>query len=266
MVLRELRVQWRYPLSMINLVLLTPLYEMAIPTLLLGTAFLVDDSSVGLTRMVGTDDLVGWIGLGVLVASVMTGAVRGVSGTLQSDRQTGALEHSWAGPVSRDAFVLGAVGAGTIFTAGASALLLAFGIGVLGADYDPTGVLLSLPVVLALLVGNCGFGYLAAAAALLLRRPAPLLDPLTGLAAAFSGVAFPLTVLPEAVRWLTFVLPTTWSLDLMRWLTLDTRTLVPLPYEVTALVVTSLGFLLLGRRIFLRAERKVQTTGALTQF
>lgn len=266
MVLRELRVQWRYPLSMINLVLLTPLYEMAIPTLLLGTAFMVDSSAVGLTRMVGTEDLAAWVGLGVLVASVLTGAVRGVSGMLQSDRQTGALEHSWASPASREAFVLGAVGAGTIFTAAASALLLAFAIGVLGADYDPTGVLLSVPVAGALLVGNCGFGYLAAAAALVLRRPGPLLDPLTGLVAAFSGVAFPLTVLPEPVRWLTYVLPSTWSLDLMRCLTLDTRTLVPMPYEVTALVVTSLGFLLFGRRVFRRAERKVQTTGALTQF
>lgn len=86
-----------------------------------------------------------------------------------------------------------------------------------------------MPVVVTVLVGNCGFGYLAAAAALALRRPGPLLDPLTGVVAAFSGVAFPLTVLPEIVRWQTYILPTTWSLDLMRHLTLDTRPLIPIP-------------------------------------
>ena len=57
--LRDLRIRRRYPLSLVNVVLITPLYEIALPTLLLGSAFLVDGNAVGLARVVGTADLPG---------------------------------------------------------------------------------------------------------------------------------------------------------------------------------------------------------------
>ncbi|MCA2227866.1 ABC transporter permease [Nonomuraea aurantiaca] len=263
---REFQVQRRYPLSMINLVLLTPLYEMALPALLLGSAFLVNGSAVGLATMAGTDDLAGWLGLGLLAASLLVGAVWGVSGTLKSDRDTGVLEHSFATPVPRESFVVGAVLTGTLFTLVASGVLLAFAIGFLGASYRLTGVLLSVPVVLVMLLGNCGFGYLTGAATLRLRRPDSLVDPLTTLASVFSGITFPLTVLPPLIRPLTYVLPTTWGLDIIRHLSLGTTPLLPLPYEVVGLAVTSTAFLLVGRWAFVRAERQVTTAGTLTQF
>ncbi|HUR02892.1 MAG TPA: ABC transporter permease [Nonomuraea sp.] len=263
---REFQVQRRYPISMINLVLLTPLYELALPALLLGSAFLVNGSAVGLATMAGTHDLAGWLGLGLLVASVLVGAVWGVSGTLQSDRNTGVLEHSFATPVPREAFVIGAVLAGTLFALVASGVLLAIAIGFLGASYRLTGVLLGVPVLLVMLLGNCGFGYLTGAATLALRRPDSLVEPLTTLASVFSGITFPLTVLPPVIQPLTYALPTTWALDLIRHLSLDTEPLLPLPYEVVGLAGTSMAFLLVGRWVFVRAERQVTTAGTLTQF
>jgi ABC-type polysaccharide/polyol phosphate export permease len=265
-VLRELRVQRRYPISMVNLVLLTPLYEMALPSLLLGSAFLVDGAAVGLERMVGTADLPGWLGLGLLVASMLVGTVWAVTWTLQSDRATGVLEHSWSTPASREAFVVGAVLTGTAFTVAANAILLAFAIVVLHASYAPWGLLCSLPVLAMTLLGNCGFGYLAAAATLIMRRPGALLDPLTTLVATFSGVAFPLTLLPGPARLPTYVLPTTWGLDLIRGLTLHSRLLLPLPVELVALAGSALIILQAGRRAFAAAERRIRMSGTLSQF
>lgn len=265
-VLRDLRVQRRYPISTVNLVLLTPLYEMALPSLLLGAAFLVDGAAVGLARMVGTTDLAGWLGLGVLVSSLLVGVIWSVSGRLQTDRMTGVLEHSWVSPASLGTFVTGAATTGTLFTLIASALMLVPAITLLHADYDPIGVALSIPVLTAMLVGIYGLGYLAGAATLALRRPDALLDPAAAVLSTFSGVAFPLTVLPAGIRLPTYLLPSTWGLDLMRHLTLHTTPLFPLPVEVGALLVTSGGALLLGRWAFGRVERHLRTTGALTQF
>jgi ABC-type polysaccharide/polyol phosphate export permease len=265
-VLRELRVQRRYPISMINLVLLTPLYQLALPTLLLGSAFLVNGSAVGLARMAGTTDLAGWLGLGVLAASLLVGAVVSVTSTLDADRTTGVLENSWASPAPREAYVIGGVVTGTVFTAAASAILLAFAITVLGASYDPLGAAASLPVILAMLAGNCGFGYLAAAALFLMRRADALIEVCTTFAVTFSGVAFPLTLLPAAARLPTYVLPGTWGLDLIRHLTLGTTSLLPVPVELAGLAVTSVAWLTAGRRVFLSAERRVRTAGTLAQF
>ncbi|MEV4112094.1 ABC transporter permease [Nonomuraea sp. NPDC049695] len=263
---REFQVQCRYPLSMVNLVLLTPLYELALPALLLGSAFLVNGSAVGLARLVGTTDLAAWLGVGVFVASLLVGAVMSVAGTVRSDRVTGVLEHSWATPASREAFVLGAVLTGTLFTVASSGLLIAVAVVFLGASYSPPGLVLSIPVCGVMLLGNCGLGYLAAAAGLRLRRPEAVLDPVMALAATFSGVAFPLTVLPEALRVLTYPLPATWCLDLLRHLTVGTAPLAPPLVELAAATATSLAFFFGGRWVFLRTERQVMAAGTLTQF
>jgi ABC-type polysaccharide/polyol phosphate export permease len=265
-ILRDLRVARRYPLSMINLVLLTPLYQMAIPTLLLGTAFLVEGSAVGLSQMVGTTDLVGWLGLGVLVASLVVGVMWTVADDIMTDRMTGVLEHSWTTPTRREVFVVGTAGTSFIFTMAASALLMLFGVLVLDARYAPLGLLLSVPVLAVMLVGVCGFGYLGAAGILSLRKSSALLDTTGYLLSTFSGVSFPLTVLPTPLREVTYLLPTTWGLDLMRHLSLGTETLLALPVACGALVVTSVGVFALGRIAFLRAERGLRTAGTLAQF
>jgi ABC-type polysaccharide/polyol phosphate export permease len=265
-VLREIRVQRRYPLSMINLVLLTPLYEMALPTLLLGSAFLVDGSAVGLARMVGTDDLVGWLGLGVLVASMVAGAVWSVSGTLEADRDTGVLEHSWATPAPREAYVIGAVATGTMFGLGASAILVGFAVVFLGASYSIWGAVLCVPVAALMVVGTCGLGYLTAAATLAMRRAEGLLNPLMLLIITFSGVAFPLTLLPQVARYPTYLLPSMWGVDIFRHLTMQTTPMEPLPIALVALAASSTALFLFGRWVFLRAEFKLRTGGTLSQF
>lgn len=265
-VLRDLRIARRYPLSLANTVLLTPLYEMALPTLLLGAAFLIDGSAVGLAERVGTQDLAGWLGLGVLTASLLVGITWTVSGGFTTARTTGVLEHSFASPARREAFVIGGAVTGTLYTLTASVILIVTAVGLLGARYSPTGVLLSVPVLLMMLVGICGVGYLAAAVALRFRRGDGLIDLGTMLMSTFSGVSFPLTLLPEPLRLPTYLFPTTWGLDLMRHFTLSSRTLLPLGVELVALVVTSVACFALGRSVFLKTERQLRTAGTLTAY
>ncbi len=265
-VLREWRVQRRYPISMINLALLTPLYQLALPTLLLGAAFVVGGSSLGLSREVGTNDLAGWIGTGVLTATLLVGAVTSVSETLEADRLTGVIEHSWASPAPRQAFVVGGVLTGTIFGAAASLILLGFAVVLLHASFVVQGVLQSLPVLLLMVAGNCGFSYLVAAAVLALRQADILVEVSTMVIMLFSGVFFPLTLLPPAARWPTYFLPDTWELDLIRYLTLSTRPLLPVAAEVAAAAATAAAWLAVGVWAFLRTERRLRTAGTLAQF
>lgn len=265
-VLREWRVQRRYPISMVNLVLLTPLYQLALPTLLLGAAFMVNGSAVGLSQMTGTTDLAGWIGLGMLSASLLAGVVNSAYNTLDADRVTGVIEHSWSTPAPREAYVIGSVLTGTIYASAASLILLAFAIVVLHASFDLGGSLLAVPIAAVMVVGNCGFGYLVAAAVLTMRRADALVEIATMIAVLFSGVTFPLTLLPDVARWFTYLLPGTWGLDLIRQLTLSTRPLAPIPLALAGLALTSVVWFVVGRRVFLRAERLLRTAGTLTQY
>jgi ABC-type polysaccharide/polyol phosphate export permease len=251
---------------MVNLVLLTPLYQLALPTLLLGSAFMVNGSATGLARMTGTADLAGWIGLGMLSASLLVGVVDSCYNTLEADRVTGVLEHSWSTPAPREAYVIGSVLTGSMFASAANVILLAFAVLLLHASFSLVGALLALPVAAVMVAGNGGFGYLVAAAVLGMRRASALVEVATMTVVLFSGVTFPLTLLPDEARWPTYLLPGTWGLDLVRHLTLSTRPQAPVPAELAGLVLTSAVWLAIGRRVFLGTERRLRVAGTLTQF
>lgn len=265
-VVREWRVQRRYPISMINLALLVPLYQLALPTLLLGSAFVVGGSSIGLAHETGTTDLAGWIGLGVLAASLLVGAVTSAYNTLEADRLTGVIEHSWATPAPREAYVVGAVCTGTLFAGVSSVILLGFAALTLHARFDAGGAIMSIPALALMVLANCGYSYCVAAALLVLRRADALVDVLTMFAVLFAGVSFPLTLLPGVWRWPTYVLPDTWGLDIIRHLTLGSRPLLPLPVEFAAATVVGVAWFVLGRWAFLAAERSLRTNGSLSQY
>jgi len=196
----------------------------------------------------------------------LQGAVTSVYSTLEADRVTGVIEHSWASPAPREAFVVGGVLTGTMFASASSLILLTFAAVALGASFTVSGALLSIPALLLMVVANCGFGYLVGAALLALRQAEALVDASTLLAVLFSGVSFPLTLLPHAARWPTYILPDTWGLDLIRHLTLSSRPLMPVPFELAAACATAAAWLTVGRWAFLRAERHLLTAGTLAQF
>lgn len=262
---REWHVQLRYPVSMFSTVIMNPLYQLVLPTLLLGSAFVVAGQSLGLLREAGTVDLAGWLAAGVFLAMVTVGAMTSVYETLDADRTTGALEHTWTTPASHHVYVGGAVLTGTTMGGAAAVVLGAFGV-ALGARFDGFGLLASVPVMALAVLGNLGFGYLVASSLLLMRRADVLAEVGTMTVVGFSGVTFPLTLLPDVVRWPTYLLPGTWALDLTRVLSLHTRPLAPVLVEVLALVATSSAWLAVGAVAFARADRSVARAGTLAQY
>jgi ABC-2 type transport system permease protein len=80
-----------------------------------------------------------------------------------------------------------------------------------------------------------------------------------------SGAAFPIIVLPELVRWISYLLPTTHALDLMRVAALDTRPLLPLPLEWLMLILTSVALLVVGRAAWMSTEHRLRVLGTLGQ-
>jgi len=103
---RDFRLLCRHPLNFVNLILL-PLYQFLIPSLLLGAAFLVNGRSVGLARTAGTDDIAGFLFVGAAASSLGFGIFWGVTWAIKREVDTGTLEQAWLTPTSRETLVLG---------------------------------------------------------------------------------------------------------------------------------------------------------------
>jgi ABC-type polysaccharide/polyol phosphate export permease len=259
---KELRLMRRYPLSLVNSLVLTPLYQLVLPALLLGAAFLVQGRALGMSALTGTTDFAGWLAIGMAGAIVTSTALAGPARAMMGERESGTLEQTWAMPLSWSSMVLGVMSSMIVLSLVSAALMVGTVALLFGAGYGP-GAFLSLPVLAVLVIGLAGMGYMSASLALLWRQASGITDNLGYVVTVLSGVTFPVVVLSTALQPVSWLIPTTWAIDLARHFSLGADTLLPVPYEAAALVLTSVAYALIGRAMFAKTERKLRADGGL---
>jgi ABC-2 type transport system permease protein len=260
---KQLQIFARYRLNAVNQVV-QPLYQILIPGILLGATFAIRGEAVGLAETAGTTDIIGYLFLGMLALNLASAGFWGVAFSIRLELDAGTLEPGWLTPTRRETFIVGLTGAALLIAVVSTAILVLIGIWLFGAQLAPR-LAIALPVLAIASIGVLGIGYLVGAVVMRMREANFFVDAADFIFVALSGAAFPILVLPEAVRWISYLLPTTHALDLMRVAALDTRPLLPLPVEWLMLAVTSVVLLLIGRATWLRTEHRLRVRGTLGQ-
>ena len=260
---KELQITLRYRLNAINEVV-QPIYQVLIPGLLLGATFAVGGESVGLADTAGTTDIAGFLFLGMLALTLASAGFWVVAFAVKRELDAGTLEPAWLTPTRRETFIIGQTISGLIMATVSTAILVVVGIVVFGASIAAR-IGIALPILALTAVGILGIGYLIGAIVLRMRDANFFTDAADFAFVALSGAAFPIVVLPEAVRWISYLLPTTYALDLVRVAALGTRPLLPAALEWLMLGITSVALLLVGRRAWLATEHHLRVKGTLGQ-
>jgi len=260
---KELQIFGRYRLNAVNSVI-QPLYQTLIPGVLLGATFAIGGQAVGLAATAGTTDIVGYLFLGMLALNLASAGFWRVAFSIKMELDAGTLEPAWLTPTRRETFVIGMTISGLIIAVVATVVLVLIGIWMFGAGIAPR-LAVAVPILAVSSVGILGIGYLIGAIVLRMRDANFFVDAADFIFVVLSGAAFPIIVLPELVRWISYLLPTTHALDLMRVAALDTRPLLPLPLEWLMLVLTSVALLIVGRAAWLSTEHRLRVRGTLGQ-
>lgn len=260
---KDLQIARRYRFGAINQVF-QPLYQTLIPGLLLGATFAIGGEAVGLAETAGTTDIAGYLFLGMLALNLSSAGFWGVAFSIKQEMDAGTLEPGWLTPTRRETFLVGMTLGSLVLAVIATVVLVGVGIWLFGASMAPR-LAIAAPILAITTVGVLGIGYLIGAIVLRMKDANFFVDATDFLFVAISGAAFPIVVLPEAVRWIAYLLPTTYALDLMRVTALGTRPLVPVPMEWLLLALTSVSLLAIGRWAWLRTEHRLRMLGALGQ-
>jgi ABC-2 type transport system permease protein len=260
---KELLTNMRYPLQLVTEVA-QPLYQFLIPALLLGASFAVGGRSIGLQSMTGTENLAGYLFLGIVIGGMVATAFWDMAFSFKRDMDAGTLEQTWLSPTRPETFVLGRAISGGLTSVVASLILILIGM----AFFDATvgrGLWLALPALLLAMASMVGIGYLVGSACLVLREPNFFVDATNFTFAMISGVAFPVAVLPWFIKPVAYLLPTTYAVDLLRVYALGTRPLLDPALEWFMLGVLSALLILVGRVVFRRTEHRMRVRGTLGQ-
>jgi ABC-2 type transport system permease protein len=260
---KELQTALRYPLQLVTEVA-QPLYQFLVPALLLGASFAVGGRAIGLKSMTGTENLAGYLFLGVVVGGMVGTAFWDMAFSFKREMDVGTLEQTWLSPTRPETFVLGRAISGGLVSVGASAVLIGLGLAFFSATVG-SGLWLALPALLLAMASMVGIGYLVASAVLILREPNFFVDATNFAFAMISGVAFPVAVLPWFIKPIAYVLPTTYAVDLLRVYALGTRPLLDPALEWVALAALSAVMIVVGRIVFRRTEHRMRVRGTLGQ-
>jgi ABC-2 type transport system permease protein len=260
---KDLQIARRYRFGAINQIF-QPLYQTLIPGLLLGATFAIGGEAVGLAETAGTTDIAGYLFLGMLALNLASAGFWGVAFSIKQELDAGTLEPGWLTPTRRETFLIGMTFGSLVLAVIATVILVGVGIWLFGASMAPR-LAIAAPILAITTIGVLGIGYLIGAIVLRMKEASFFVDATDFLFVALSGAAFPIIVLPEVVRWVAYLLPTTYALDLMRVTALGTRPLAPVPVEWLLLALTSVILLVVGRWAWLRTEHRLRVLGALGQ-
>jgi ABC-2 type transport system permease protein len=200
----------------------------------------------------------------MLILTLSSAGFWDVAFIVKQEMDAGTLEPAWLTPTRRETFVIGHTIAGLVMATITTVVLVGVGILIFGARIAPS-IVIALPILALTSVAVLGIGYLVAALVLRMREPSFFVDSVDFSFVALSGAGFPILVLPEFVRWVSYLLPTTYALDLVRVAALGTRPLLPAPVEWAALAMTSLALVVVGRWTWLATEHHMRVRGTLGQ-
>jgi len=250
----------RYPLNAVfhivqPLIWLTPVY-------FLGQCFSTQEGNAGFAAYSGTDDYMSFVLLGTALSSYVSAVFWGMGYSLKSEMDSGVLESNWMAPISRPLLLVGrtlaSLGITTVTTAGMLFLSWLF------FGFRVTGNLLSaFAVAVPMLIALYGFGFAFAALVLLIREPNTLVDISDFLVGLMAGRQFPVNVLPRFLLPISLAIPLTYGYDAVRGYLLNTRTIIPIPYEITILLVFMTIMVPGGYAVFKLVERRCRALGTL---
>jgi ABC-2 type transport system permease protein len=130
---------------------------------------------------------------------------------------------------------------------------------------------LALYILAMTLSGTFGVGFAFAAYTLLVKESAQMTANFLQFSLlVLCGMFFPFSALPSVVRFVSRLIPLSYSVDAFRSTLMDYPPGFPelLPIQSELIIVTGFGLLmpLLGYVLYKAAERKVRVDGSLAQF
>lgn len=209
------------------------------------------------------NDYFSYVILGVAVTGFQAAALESFSKAVYREQAAGTLEAILISPTSLQTVIFSNLFWSSLFAAAKLAVYLGisavfFGLRI--SAFNLPAILVVLGMTLAAL---SGLGMISAAFILVTKRADPLAYLLSGLTQLFSGVYFPVSILPPVIRGLSIFLPLTHSLEALRQTLLKGDSIAMILPTLAPLLIFSLAAIPIGLLSFSWAIQQAQKDGSL---
>ncbi len=145
-------------------------------------------------------------------------------------------------------------------------LFLTIGTIAFGVDFSNANLIAAFLIFVLTIISFSTLGIVSAAFIMVIKRGDPITWLLTSVSWLLGGVYYPVSVLPDWLQKISYILPITHSLEGMRLALLRGYSIESLSHSILALVTFSVIMLPLSIFLFRLAVRHAKTNGSLTQY
>ena len=262
-VYKEIKLLFRHKFQLFYEIIL-PIIK-TIPAILLGLYLVKENGSAYFKEISGTDTVIPFICISI-ICTIFTDIQEQIGYFLENEMWMGTLEQLWLTPVKKFSLV----GSWLIFALIKSLLYgtIAFFTVLLMVNNKEKFFnninypLLILTFMLLIIISVIG-GIFISEISLRFKQSDSIIYFITMIIPILSGISYPVKVLPVYIRYISYVLPTTYAYDLLRKSILDTRTIMDIEYEMLVLFILILLYGFASLKLFYKVIRRVELCGTV---
>ena len=214
----------------------------------------------------GTADYIAYIVIGLTMYMWINITLWDVGFQLRNEQMRGTLESNWLCPIWRFSILLGPsltkLLTSLVFMA--MAVLeygLIFGTWVVGSNIG-----LLLLIMLLVIPSIYGIGVAFGSLVMRVQEASTMVFLVRGIFMIFTGVSYPLAVMPEWMQTVAGWLPLTYAVHALRAVTLGSATWRDLQSDLIILALFAIGLSVLGYSIFTFTEKRARRSGSLGRY
>jgi ABC-2 type transport system permease protein len=166
-------------------------------------------------KLVERPDYFTFVVIGLVAAKFVDAGVRGFSTEIDIAINRGWLEMFLVEPLHWRLLPVSMVQWRAVQGIVSSGLMVAISV-LLGARFDTDGIPIALAIIALGLVAGLAIGTLSASLKVLAKQGDPILFIYGLLVQVFSGVYFPIDILPAPLRWISWLIPHTYVIVALR--------------------------------------------------
>ncbi len=204
--------------------------------------------------------------IGIAFFSYLGVSLQALSKSIREGQMLGTLEALLVTQTEIPTIILSSSLYSFLWSTFGVAVYLLLGAFLFGVNMSSANLTAAFLILLLTITSFSSLGIISASFIMVLKKGDPVSRIFTGISALLGGLYYPISVLPDWLQNLSYLLPVTYSLEGMRLALLKGYSLNQLMPNIVPLVIFSVVMLPISILIFGYAVRKAKIDGTLTHY
>lgn len=204
--------------------------------------------------------------IGIAFSGYFMTALRSLSSSIREEQMMGTLEAIFLTPTKTSTIVIALPCWDFLFSSINVLFYLLVGTVFLGVKFCRADILAVFIILVLTIITLSSIGIISAAFIIVLKRGNPISWVVGAFSTFFGGAYFPITILPDSLRAISYLLPITYTLRALRHALLQGYSFWMLLPDTLILFVFALILLPLSIFIFQYAVKKAKIYGSLAHY